>query len=210
LIDEKKDIKGLRLNLLLGSNADVYGIDLGLGVNGSKSLSGIQIAGLANVDYINSSFYNPKGGPVIGMQIAGLYNASSSVSGIQIAGLANGATSVTGIQVAGFLNLVENEMNGIQIGGINNSINRRAVTGAQIGVLNFSGSMTGIQIGGLNGAEENMLGVQIGLINEVKDMRGIQIGIYNTCKTLKGVQIGLINHIENGLIKYLPIVNAQF
>ena len=70
--------------------------------------------------------------------------------------------------------------------------------------------MTGIQIGGLNGAEENMLGVQIGLINEVKDMRGIQIGIYNTCKTLKGVQIGLINHIENGLIKYLPIVNAQF
>ena len=48
LVDEKENVAGLRLTLLYGKNADISGIDLGLGITHSKNITGIQIGGIGN------------------------------------------------------------------------------------------------------------------------------------------------------------------
>ncbi len=161
----------MRLNLLYGKNADVSGIDVGLGVNSYNNFTGIQVGGIAN------SFPSD--------DVAGSY----TVRGIQIAGYGNGVLSrihkdirlaVKGIQIGGVYNGA-NYLSGIQIAGFGNDV-RYDADGLQIGVLNLAWG----------------------------ECEGVQIGLYNSCKDLKGVQIGLINHIEEGLFPYLPIINAKF
>lgn len=202
LVDEQKNITGFRLNLGYAKNADVSGIDLGLGVNSYKNFMGIQIGGIANAVSANYS------ATVKGVQIAGLTNNlddDAAVKGMQIAGFGNHASYLSGIQIAIFGNLVRQDATGIQFGLIN------MVGGSKGGELN------GIQIGALNNfawnagvSEGDVSGIQIGIVNYAHNVTGLQIGLINGCSDLKGVQIGLINYIEKGRFPFLPIINAKF
>lgn len=181
LIDEHKNIVGLRVTLLYGKNADIGGLDIGLGVNSSDNFTGIQLAGVMNNSVPNRYLH-----------------AITLVKGIQIAGLGNAADNLYGIQLGGFGNGVTNEAVGIQIGLIGNvASNIRGIQIAGIYNLNYpkNSSMNGIQIGAFNYAE---------------NVTGLQIGLFNECVNLKGLQIGLVNHIVNGRFPFLPIINAQF
>lgn len=161
LFNEGKDIIGLRLTLVYGGNADVSGIDLGLGINSSHNFTGIQIAGI-----MNNAAGDPGDFIGTGIQIAGLGNTTDHLYGIQIGGLGNGVTNdATGIQI-GLVGNVASTVKGIQIGGLYNFNygKNSSITGIQIGVFNYS---------------DNVTGIQIGLYNECSDMKGIQVGILN-------------------------------
>ncbi|MFH2047528.1 MAG: hypothetical protein ABIK92_20565 [Pseudomonadota bacterium] len=161
LFNEGKDIVGLRLNLVYGRNADVSGIDLGLGVNSSHNFTGIQIAGI-----MNNAAGDPGDFMGIGIQIACLGNTTDHLYGIQIGGLGNGVTNdATGIQI-GLVGNVASTVKGIQIGGLYNFnyAQNSSITGIQIGIFNYS---------------DNVTGIQVGLYNECSDMKGIQVGILN-------------------------------
>jgi hypothetical protein len=189
LVDENKDIVGLRLSLLYGKNANVSGIDLGLGVADNDNFNGIQILGVGS----NGASHPLRA--VKGIQIAGVFNPGvSHLSGIQIAGLGNGAVDGEGIQVSIILNMVGDRQNtghfnGVQISAFN--VVYGEYNGIQIGGFNF-GDVNGVQIGGLNAGVDN--GLQIGAIN--KGRNSVQIGVINgTGPDFNGVQIGLYNSI---------------
>jgi hypothetical protein len=145
LVPAEKDVCGLRLNLPLGGNDNIYGLDLGFfgDARESKGIQlnlignstgnvlqltdnyqqGIQLAGLLNLNFGNSD----------GIQIAGFVNiAASVVQGMQIAGVKNMGRDVRGIQIAGLLNFAE------------------SVRGVQIGLINVTGKLSGLQIGLVN------------------------------------------------------------
>ena len=148
LVPAEKDVCGLRLNLPLGGNDNIYGLDLGFfgDARNSKGIQlnlignstgnvleltdnyqqGIQLAGLLNLNFGNSD----------GIQIAGFANiAFSVVQGMQIAGVKNMGPDVRGIQIAGLLNFAES-VRGVQIGLINVT---QELSGLQIGLINYIG-----------------------------------------------------------------------
>lgn len=141
LISEKESICGLRLNIPVGKNEEVTGIDIGL-IGSAETKRGIQL------NIINGGTNND------GLAIAGLFNFNSgSVRGVQVAPLANlnfnyrTPPDMVGLQVAIFLNS-----------------NGGDLTGAQIGIFNYADSVHGLQIGLFNKAHK-LYGIQIGLIN---------------------------------------------
>lgn len=175
LVDERKDISGLRLSLLYGENVEITGIDLGIGLNVSKKLSGIQVAGLANLvsDYLQ-------------------HRTASSVTGIQIAGLGNQADHLSGVQIGGFGNGVEFDAAGIQIGLIGNGAG--TIKGIQLArIYNYTeGSMTGMQIGAFNFAD-SVTGLQIGLFNKCRKLSGMQLGLVNHIEQSRFSYLPIIN-----------------
>lgn len=181
LFKEQKDIVGLRFTLLYGKNADVSGLDLGLGINSSDNFTGIQIAGIMN--NVSPNRYPSKDMVVKGIQIAGFGNTADYLYGIQIAGFGNGVTlNAAGIQF-GIIGNVASTIKGIQIAGIYNYNHPK---------------------------DSSVTGIQIGLFNYAENVTGLQIGLFNACKRLQGVQIGIVNYIEEGRFPFLPILNAQF
>ncbi|MBW2565149.1 MAG: hypothetical protein JRE29_14220 [Deltaproteobacteria bacterium] len=147
LVPVEKDVCGLRLNLPMGDNRNIYGLDLGFLGSASESkgimlnlignfrsfsdsqdgsgTKGIQIGGLCNIQF---------GSGMQGFQLAGLFNSNfENTDGIQIAGLYNGGGEVRGIQVAGLFN-VATSVRGIQIGLINVT---QELSGLQIGLINY-------------------------------------------------------------------------
>lgn len=157
-------IAGL-INFVRGS---AVGGQVTLGVNLTKSMLGVQIAGIAN----SSNKY------LLGGQLSLLANVS------------NGPTE--GFQIGIGLNKTKDDLEGGQLGMINlagliegiNSIDSDKPTAIQFGVFNKAKKMNGFQVGLINISGE-MRGTQIGLIN-----------IYNTpVKPGKkgGTAIGLIN-----------------
>ena len=90
IFSESTDVYGLRFNLFYGSNADLYGIDVGL-VGSAEAVGGIQ-GSLAN--------YTEE---LVGVQIAGVHNKSERVVGLQFASLINETEELTGLQI-GLLN----------------------------------------------------------------------------------------------------------
>jgi len=75
IIDDKKSIYGLRLNLGHGKNYDVYGVDLGLFNETTHYQKGLQVG------FVNSTL------KMTGLQI-GLVNTTDFLEGVQI-GLLN-------------------------------------------------------------------------------------------------------------------------
>ncbi|MDD3885539.1 MAG: hypothetical protein PHI35_01560 [Victivallaceae bacterium] len=52
-------------------------------------------------------------------------------------------------------------------------------------------------------------GMQFALVNFADKTDGLQLGIFNSAKH-EAFQIGLLNHIEDAMIPWLPIVNFNF
>ena len=131
---------------------------------------------------------------IIGGRLNLIYGKNRNVSGIDI-GLVNHTTgnfmgfsygaahivdgNATGFQV-GFVNHVKGEFVGWQYSLVNTN---RSTRGFQLGFVNHSGTMSGIQLGFINYADRVNKGIQIGLINIIR---------------------------EGGVLPILPIVNWSF
>ena len=178
LVSAGKDVCGLRLNLPAGDNSNIYGLDLGF-LGSVIESRGIQLNLLGNFTHFSGS----RDGGSKGIQIGGLGNLhmGAGMQGVQIAGVFNGGDDVQGIQIAGLFN-GEGEVRGIQIAGLFNWA--KSVRGIQIGLINFT--------------------------TELSSVRGIQIGLINATKELFGLQIGLVNYVRESPVPILPIINLKF
>jgi len=159
LYPELSDVNGLRINLLLGRNRNVKGLDIGVADITTGAFAGVQLGALCNINYAAAS----------GIQVAGLWNdVNDADQCIQVAGLANfTGRRAAGFQISGLINMARNqevEIEALQISTINYTSTFR---GVQLGAVNLSTRVTGIQIGAVNYAQE-MTGIQIGLLNFIE------------------------------------------
>jgi len=187
LVSAEKDVCGLRLNLLVGDNVNIYGLDLGVMGDASESKMGIMLNLFSN------------------------YNSGGSTKGIQIGGMGNVQfiPDMQGIQIAGLINLNLNRLNFLT----NKNIGGSGTKGIELaGCLNLNfGDIDGIQIAGLANTGGEVRGIQIaGLFNVATSVRGIQIGLINGTQELSGLQIGLINYIGESPVPILPVINLKF
>ncbi|MEO9869066.1 LA_2272 family surface repeat-containing protein [Ekhidna sp.] len=187
---------------------------------GTRSSSGLQLAGLANIigsqSYLHLTNFEQKEleneGKTPnqkGIQLAGALNlVRGESSGVQVAGGMNTVyRSSSGFHLAGIGNFSGGNMIGLQLGGLYN-VSQKLVLGGQVAVFNAAGSrLSGFQFGLLNrakyveGKADNSsvksFGIQLGIINHSKTNNGIQIGIINRARRMRGVQFGLINIFQN-------------
>ncbi len=122
LFSEDTDVRGLRVNVIYGKNASVYGLDVGLWNEVEERVRGIQLAGVVNLarelDGISASgLVNKVEERVRGLQL-GVANYAGEVVGVQIAEMANQSNSVVGVQIGGLVNDAE-KLAGLQIGFLN-------------------------------------------------------------------------------------------
>lgn len=73
------------------------------------------------------------------------------------------------------------------------------------------GTFTGLKMGFVNLAQD-MTGVQWGFYNQAENFTGLQLGFINNARRVEsGLQIGLVNIIkENGWLPVMVIVNGRF
>ena len=204
-------------NLFSGMTAGTRYFSFGTISNlGTRSSSGIQLAGIANIvgthSYIHLTNYEQKKleneGKTPnqkGIQLAGFLNlVRGESSGIQMtAGMNSVYRNASGFHLGGIANYAGGNMLGVQFSGLYN-VTKRLVIGGQFGAVNVAGSrLSGIQIGVLNRAKlvegkanntsVKSFGLQVGLINHSKTNNGYQFGLINRAKRMRGVQVGLIN-----------------
>ncbi len=103
---------------------------------------------------------------ITGLRISLLYGKNARVSGLDW-GLVNHITSGVskGVQF-GLVGIVEADYMGWQDNGVN--ITEGKFEGLQWGVVNYAGTVSGVQIGLVNYAANMTKGLQIGLINIIK------------------------------------------
>ena len=103
---------------------------------------------------------------ITGLRISLLYGKNATVSGLDW-GLVNHTTSGVskGVQF-GLVGLVEADYIGWQDNGVN--ITKGKFEGLQWGIVNYAGTVSGVQIGLVNYAANMTKGLQIGLVNIIK------------------------------------------
>ena len=103
---------------------------------------------------------------ITGLRISLLYGKNATVSGLDW-GLVNHMTSGVskGVQF-GLVGLVEADYTGWQDNGVN--ITKGKFEGLQWGIVNYAGTISGVQIGLVNYAANMTKGLQIGLVNIIK------------------------------------------
>jgi hypothetical protein len=120
--DENTSIKGFRLNILYGVNADVTGVDIGLVNRNTGVFKGFQwgLVGIAG-DFTGwqNTAVNITNGKFVGLQgslYPAIYNSGVTTEGVQF-GLVNRAESFEGLQL-GLFNVTDT-LRGLQIGLLN-------------------------------------------------------------------------------------------
>jgi len=103
---------------------------------------------------------------ITGLRINIIYGKNASVSGLDW-GLINHMTSGVskGVQF-GLVGIVDADFMGWQDNGVN--ITKGKFEGLQWGVVNYAGTVSGVQIGLVNYAANMTKGLQIGLVNIIK------------------------------------------
>ena len=103
---------------------------------------------------------------ITGLRINLIYGKNAQVSGLDW-GLINHMTSGVskGVQF-GLVGIVEADFMGWQDNGVN--ITHGKFEGLQWGIVNYAGTVSGVQIGLVNYAANMTKGLQIGLINVIK------------------------------------------
>lgn len=137
----------------------------------------------------------PEGQGVRGIRINLIYGRNTAVSGLDI-GLVNQTTRGPSLGLQwGLVGLVDGDFTGWQDDFV--SVTRGRFTGFQSGAVNSAENGTGFQWGAVNIAQ-TMSGLQLGLVNYAARMN-------------KGVQIGIVNIIkQGGVLPVMPIVNWSF
>jgi len=211
-------INDYSLNLFGGYSGGNRIFELGLITNANhKQVTGIQIAGLANIlganAFLNLTQYeerallpNDFNADQKGIQLAGLLNyvldhssgiimsgglniAGDDFKGLQLAGIGNASGGlVAGIQLAGLYNVADEGIGGFQVAGLFNFTDGQ-LAGAQLGLINKARAMSGKH----TTPPTRSRALQLGLINFSKEMDGLQIGLVNFGGKALGTQIGIIN-----------------
>jgi len=197
-------VNDFSFNLFGGLSAGNRILELGLITNSNvREVSGIQIAGLANLVGTNAFLHLT---PTEELDLIEIGTESSN-RGIQIAGLMNYVRDNSyAIQLAGGLNVVGLDFHGFQFAGIGNSAGGTARGSQFAGFYNIAHeSMGGIQIStSFNYTRGRLSGAQLGIVNKAVKIdgknsvpatpsRGIQFGVVNLSANMNGIQIGLIN-----------------
>lgn len=129
---EDASVTGLRLNLLLGVNQDVTGVDVSAVAGHTLGTQrGLQLGLINQVD-----------GGCTGAQISAIgQSVEERLRGVQMAGIVSLASEGAGAQIAGVL------------------ATATEFTGFQLGLVTFADEMTGLQLGLLNFNEKGFLPV---------------------------------------------------
>lgn len=95
--------------------------------------------------------------------------------------------------------------------GIANHV-RGDAAGIQVGECNFvTGRLDGLQVAAANFVRYEFNGVQVGYFNRsYQEGNGVQIGVMNMADDFCGVQVGLVNIIRDSSLAFSPIVNVRF
>jgi hypothetical protein len=171
-----------------------------------------QIGGVAT--FVEGSFHGL-------VQVGGLGAGmgAHSVAAIQLGGFVAYATDLSGIQLSPCI-VVAERSRGIQIGGCA-TIVTRSVEGLQVGGGNLvfeatkrgetaiPATVDGAQVGAWN-LTSVIHGAQVGAFNIGTTVHGVQIGAFNYATHLRGFQIGAINIAANGVVPFMPVMNAAF
>ncbi|MDD5208453.1 MAG: hypothetical protein PHV36_03640 [Elusimicrobiales bacterium] len=85
-----------------------------------------------------------------------------------------------------------------------------SLEGLQMGLATSSDKASGIQWGALN-MTKDMKGAQVGFVNYAEKFSGLQFGLVNYAAAMgKGLQLGLVNVIRNSTLPVMVIANARF
>ncbi|MBQ4199887.1 MAG: hypothetical protein II649_08385 [Kiritimatiellae bacterium] len=101
-------------------------------------------------------------------------------------------------------------MEGLQINILRNEA-IDVMAGAQGGIYNSAGraDMVGLQVGLWNEVR-SIRGVQVGVINVADSVSGVQIGLINRAEAMYGFQVGGVNVIRESDLAFFPVVNVGF
>jgi len=118
------------------------------------------------------------------------------LTGLDISLVGMNTGNVTGWSTVG-VGLVDGSFTGVQNGWL------ASIT---------KGNMQGVQVGAYTKSGLGSTGVQFGLFNTADDFSGLQFGVVNIAETMRsGLQIGLLNIIRNKeKLKIFPFVNWRF
>jgi len=160
LFDRSTDVAGLRL-AIVGENRNVTGIDVGFGLLTKGDFAGVSW-GLVNlVD-----------GSTQGLQWSLVNYTKGDVAGLQW-GWYNQAGPMVGIQW-GIANVAGGEFTGWQAGGLN--LDQSGLThGFCLGLVNVTDQMKGFQLGLVNVTNSMVSGLQIGIVNIIKDKEKLPV-----------------------------------
>lgn len=139
IVDSTENVKGLRIDIVYGENADVTGADLGVVNSTTGDFKGFGWALGANLVK----------GDAVGVQWAWLYSRSEG--------------EFTGWQGAALSRMAGEDSVGLHTGLV--TLNEGGFTGAQIGFFNKAEKVKGLQLGFVNWAENLDGALQIGLVN---------------------------------------------
>jgi hypothetical protein len=196
--------KRFSVNILMGESEELYGFELGFGLNQvTQTARGAQLSLGGNWVL----------GPMSGFQLAlGANVVRGELSGMQGSLGMNYAGGGRLAQTAVGLNVSRGDFWGAQLSsGLNATAGR--VTGAQAGLLNFGRGLDGVQLGLVNVTSKSSVladrlqgapdagpqsgladrGVQAALVNIGGDFKGVQVGLVNVAGKVDGVQVGLVN-----------------
>ena len=129
---------------------------------------------------------------VSGLKLNLPFGGNDSITGIDL-GLASSSNDCSAIQINAFVNSVNNDFAGIQVG-----------------CFNLCGNVGGLQVGLFNSTDKVTSGLQIGLLNTTMEMNGVQVGLVNYTQFLTGFQFGLINIATESIIPGMIILNFCF
>ena len=175
---------------------------------------GLAVAGLhagaldAEMTPFQWSFYPPVQLFTAKTMVSGLrlntgYGNNTQVNGIDV-GICGGAEKVRGLQV-GILSAATMEMSGAQVGlcnftGREDLVKTGKANGAQVGWVNASQSdFAGAQVGVANLSSNGMYGAQVGFINHVDDSNAVRQG---NC-----FQFGVLNFNKSGFLPFFILFN---
>jgi hypothetical protein len=185
----------ISMNLLLGVNGGVDGVEIGGFVNMvKKDVNGFQAAGIGNT----------VGRNVTGTQFGGVFNYTGGrARGLQAAGFVNIAGRAEAAQAAGLMNWVKGDVAGFQASGLFNVSGGNASALQAAGAFNFSRGDAKVQVGGVfNVARDVEIGQFGSLLNVAREVKGFQVALINISDTVSGVPIGLINIVKHGYNKF--------
>ena len=121
---------------------------------------------------------------------------TDNVNGLQVAGLCNHAGRSTGaVQMAGCVNSIGSDFAGVQVSGLYNSVR---------------GTMSGLSVALLTKAE-TVDGLQVGIFNKAKGLNGVQVGVINLAEESDGgIQLGVVNVMKDAAYPVMPVFNVGF
>ena len=125
-----------------------------------------------------------------------LFNENTSITGLRINLLYGKNTTVSGLDW-----------------GLVNHMTSGVSKGVQFGLVGLvEASYVGWQDNCVNITKEKFEGLQLGIVNYAGTVSGVQIGLVNYAANMsKGLQIGLVNIIkQGGQFPFFPIVNWAF